>query len=63
MAHVVRMEVECRPLPSKRVGDAAKLLAALERLESLPVVNGQVRFDEKHNSGTGRLVGNIWCRQ
>ena len=43
------MEVEARTLPSTRVGDSAKLLAALEQLESLPVVNGQARFKEAHN--------------
>ena len=54
--------MEGRTLPSSCVGDPVKLLAALQQLESLPVVNGLARFDEAHNGGTGRLLINLWCR-
>ena len=56
------METEPRRmLPSKRCGDPDLLHRACIRLESLPVVNGPVRFDEKHNNGVGRVVVNLWC--
>ena len=51
-----------RVLPLDRSGDIALLTAALDRLESLPVVNGRVRFNEQHNNGVGRIYVNLWCR-
>ena len=55
------MEVKPRALPSARCGDLELLERACTRLEALPVVNGNVRFDEKHNCGVGRVVVNLWC--
>ena len=52
------MELEARTLPSSRLGDRARLLAALQRLEALPVVNGEAKFNENHNHGAGRLYVN-----
>jgi len=39
-----------RVLPRERCGDIALLNAALDRLESLPVVDGPLSFKEQHNS-------------
>ena len=55
------MEMKPRALPSTRCGDLELLNRVCTRLESLPVVNGAVRFDEKHNGGVGRVVVNVWC--
>ena len=40
----------------------ARLTAALHRLDSLAVVNGPAKCDEKHNNGAGRVIVNLWCR-
>ena len=47
---------EPRALPSERVGDAAALNLALDRLEALPVVK-RVECDEK--KGHGRVI--VWA--
>ena len=51
-----------RALPRERCGDVALLNAAVDRLESLPVVDGHVCFKEQDNNGVGRLHVNLWCR-
>ena len=51
-----------RVLPRERCGDVALLKAVLDRLESLPVVDGRVVFNEHHNKGVGRIHVNLWCR-
>ena len=51
---------ECEPigaLPKERCGDGARLTAALARLNSLIVVRGPAKLDEKFNHGTGRVIG------
>jgi len=55
------MEGMPRELPATRCGNRDELLAACGRIESLPIVNGIVRFDPKHNNGAGRIYANVWC--
>ena len=54
--------MEPRALPKERCGDVAQLESWCTKIEALSVVNGRVRFDEKHNGGTGRIQVNVWCR-
>ena len=51
-----------RCLPADRCGDVDRLNVALDRIEALPVINGKVVIDEKHNKGAGRITVNLWCR-
>ena len=51
-----------RELPSTRCENPAAVDAICNRIEELPVVNGRVRFDTKHNRGAGRINVNVWCR-
>ena len=48
--HGVSMAQPVRVLPRERCGDIALLNAALDRLESLPVVDGPLCFKEQHNT-------------
>ena len=49
-------------LPKERCGDVAQLESWCDKIENLTLVNGRVRFNEKHNKGTGRIYVNVWCR-
>jgi len=51
-----------RRLPADRCGDVDRLNRALDRIEALPMINGKVVIDEKHNKGAGRITVNLWCR-
>ena len=55
-------EAPLRCLPADRCGDVDRLNVALDRIEALPVINGKVVIDEKHNKGAGRITVNLWCR-
>jgi hypothetical protein len=54
-----RIRYRLRP---EQCGEVSRLNAALDRIESLPVVSGHVVFQTEHNKGAGRVHVNLWCR-
>ena len=61
-SHLMAEAVEEHWFPTERCGDVVLLRAALAELEALPLVDGRVCFNQRHNNGVGRVHVNLGCR-